>query len=702
VLEAFNAFTGRQFHGSLFMVDLSTMLLRRVPATARLLTRELTPVGVLLLIPGIVWLARFRPAAATLFLLTALGTLAFTLSYWSFDVPEFQIPLLLLLWITVGVGLAAVIREMRARSPRLAWLGLLVLAFPLWQLSTQYRARDLHRRTLDMHLFDRLFNEMPERTVLLDENPEVSHLVLYKALGEEAARGKQLVLASPQVPHTSQAFSLFVRPSELATPLLTSVDTLEQFWREGFTVYAFNQSARQLHTYGIPFTPLQLLGPPLPEYLSGLDPGSIVALVMSPGAARALVPTRSSPFAAIGTTTRTFSQKTCYGAVGIVGRSGAVEQSLFTDDKLEIARGTRIGETSTLSPADLRLGCAESSIQVNGREVARTLDGAAIAVFSREGVLITARDLQTRNLLQVPLEWRFRPMFTMSGVRDCRPVSAEWEDVSPSVRQGQFILRVPAETSVTVYLAQGTSLRPQVLESSEQPQIMLNTYDSRSDHDVRDLKNAAAADGLTASPVGSPYVNRVEVSTPGSPAGSIASVELLIKGLVDRAVARGTERNSTAVTICRTQSSPLFLKDYTTAHYIRAQESQDWMFGEGWYPVERDNAGPFRWTGAEWAHLWVPLAPAGSFLVRLEATSAIGPDASANVALRVNGVEQAHQKVMAGQDVYEWTVPASAWISGNNRLEIGISSLVRLPEGSHDDRALGLKVRQIGLVSLGS
>jgi hypothetical protein len=241
-----------------------------------------------------------------------------------------------------------------------------------------------------------------------------------------------------------------------------------------------------------------------------------------------------------------------------------------------------------------------------------------------------------------------------------------------------------------------------VLESSEQPQITLETYDSRSDNDVRDLKDAAAADGLTASPVGSPYVNRVEVSTPGSPAGSIASVELLIKGLVDRAVARGTERNSTAVTICRTQSSPLFLKDYTTAHYIRAQESQDWMFGEGWYPVERDNAGPFRWTGAEWAHLWVPLAPAGSFLVRLEATSAIGPDASANVALRVNGVEQAHQKVMAGQDVYEWTVPASAWISGNNRLEIGISSLVRLPEGSHDDRALGLKVRQIGLVSLGS
>jgi hypothetical protein len=553
-----------------------------------------------------------------------------------------------------------------------------------------------------MHLFDRLFSEMPERTVLLDENPEVSHLVLYKALGEEAARGKQLVLASPRVPHTSQAFSLFVRPSELATPLLADVDTLEQLWRDGFTVYAFNQSSRQLHTFGIAFTPLQLLGPPLPEYLGELDPGSIVALVMSPGAARALVPTRRSPFAAIGATTRTFSQKTCYGAIGVVGRSGAVEQALFADDKLEIARGMRIGETSALSPADLRLGCAGSSIQVNGREAARTIDGAAITVFSREGVLITARDIQTRNRLQVPLEWRFRPMFTMSGDRDCRPLLPEWQDVSGTVRQGQFLLRVPAETSVTVYLAQGTSLRPQVLESSEQPQIMLRTYDSRSDPDARDLKIAAAADGLNAWPVGSPYVSRVEVSTPGAPAGSVASVELLIKGLVDRAVGRGTERTSDAVTLCRTQSSPLFLKDYTTAHYIRAQESQDWMFGEGWYPVERDKAGPFRWTGAEWAHLWVPLAPAGSFLVRLEATSASGPGASANVTLRVNGVEQAHQTVVAGQDVYEWTVPASTWISGNNRLEIGISSLVRLPETSHDDRTLGLKVRQIGLVSLGS
>ncbi|MGH9148155.1 MAG: hypothetical protein ACRD1Q_15700, partial [Vicinamibacterales bacterium] len=696
-------FTGRQFQGFLFTADLSTILFRRVPATARLITRELSPVGVLLLLPAVVWFARAYPPAATLFLLTAMGTLAFTLNYWSFDVPEFQIPLLLLFWIVIGVGLAAAIGRVRVRTPHLAWLSLAVLALPLWQFSTEYRARDLHRRTFDMRLFDRLFTEMPDRTVLLDENPEVSHLVLYKALGEEAARGKQLLLASPEVPHTSQAFSLFVRPSALATPLLANVDTLERLWRDGYAIYGFDHATRQLRGHGLPFIPFQLLGPLLPEYLSELEPGSVVALVMSPGASRGLVPTKSSPFAAIGATTRTFSQKACYGAVGVVGRgSGAVERSLFIGDRLEIARGARIGETSTVTPADLRLACTGSTIQVNGREVARTIDGAAIAVFSRQGILVTARDIQTRDGLKVPLDWRSRPMFQMTGVRDCQEFRSAWQDISAPVRQGQFVLRLPADTGIILYLSQGTSLAPQILDSLEKPEVMITTYDRNVDSDRHELEKVSRADELTVPLQGGPFVSRVEVSTPLPPAGVIASVELLVKGTVERAVARTSGSSPGPMPLlCRTEASPLFLKDYTTAHYVLAQESQDRMFGDGWYPVERDGAGPFRWTGAEWAQLWIPLASVGSLLVRVEATSGIGRDESAEVGLRVNGLDQPRQEVHAGRDAYEWIVPADAWVSGNNRLEIGISSLVRLPEQSHDKRTLGLKVRQVGLVSLG-
>jgi hypothetical protein len=703
ITQALSAFTGRQFHGFLFAADLSTILFRRVPATARLITRELSPVGVLLLLPAVVWFARAYPPAATLFLLTAMGTLAFTLNYWSFDVPEFQIPLLLLFWIVIGVGLAAAIGRIRVRTPHLAWLSLAVLALPVWQFSTEYRARDLHRRTFDMRLFDRLFTEMPDRTVLLDENPEVSHLVLYKALGEEAARGKQLLLASPQVPHTSQAFSLFVRPSELATSLPASVDALERLWRDGYAIYGFDHATRQLRGHGLPFVPFQLLGPPLPEYLSALEPGSVVAIVMSAGASRGLVPTKAAPFAAIGATTRTFSQKTCYGAVGVVGRrSGALERSLFTDDRLELARGAPIGETSTLSPADLRLGCTGSSIQVNGREVARTIDGAAIAVFSRQGILGTARDVLARDRLKVPLDWRSRPMFQMTGVRDCRELQSAWQDTSPLVRQGQFLLRVPADTGVTMYLAQGTSRPPQILDSIEKPEVVVATYDPNVERGRHDLEAAYTADELTEPLRDAPFVSRVEVSASSLPPGVIASVELLVKGTVERTVARIRRSAPEQMPVlCRAEPAvPLFARDYTTAHYIVAQESHDRMFGDGWYPVERDGAGPFRWTRAEWAQLWVPLASVGSLLVRVEATSAIGPGESAEVGLRVNGLDQPRQEVRAGRDAYEWTVPADAWVSGNNRVEIGISSLVQLPEQSRDKRKLGLKVRQVGLVSL--
>jgi hypothetical protein len=702
IMQALSGLAGRQFHESLFTSDVSTVLFQRIPATANLIAREVTPAGALLLLPGVLQLARLSPAVATLFLLTALGTLAFTLNYWSFDVPEFQIPLLILLWTAIGIGLTATIRNVRAREPRLAWLGLATVVLPLWQLSMHYTARDLHRRTFDMRLFDRLFAEMPNRTVVLDENPEVSHLILYKVLGEEAARGKRLLLASPQVPHTSQAFSLFVRSSELAMSLRASVDTLERLWQEGYSIYGFDHATKQLRAYGLPFRPLQLLGPPLPDYLSELEPGSVVALLLSAGASRALPPTKTSPFAAIGAVTRTFSQKTCYGVVGVVGsRSGAIERSLFSDDRLEIARGARIGETSAASPADLRLGCTGSSIQVNGREVARTTDGAAIAVFSRQGVLVTARDILTSSRLQVPLEWRFRPTFEMTGVRDCRDLGPEWQDVAPSVRHGQFLLRVPAGNEITMYLTQETSLAPQILDSFEQPQLMVTTYDPTVEADRRDLRAATMADGLAMPPGGAPFVTRIELSGASLPEGVIASAELLVKGTVARAVAHVSRSGSAEMPhLCRTEAAPLFLNDYTTSHYLVAQESHDRMFGDGWYPVERDGAGPFRWTGAEWAHLWVPLAPDGALLVRLEATSAIGPGASAEVALRVNGFDQPPQEVRAGHDAYEWTVPASAWVSGNNRLEFGISSLVRLPESSHDKRALGLRVRQIGLVSL--
>jgi hypothetical protein len=338
---------------------------------------------------------------------------------------------------------------------------------------------------------------------------------------------------------------------------------------------------------------------------------------------------------------------------------------------------------------------------VNGREVARTIDGVAIAVFSRQGTLIAARDILTRNKLQVPLEWRYRPLFQMTGVRECRELQPAWQDASTLLGHGRFVLRVPAATAVVVYLGQGTPLPPQVIDSSDQPQVMITTYNPTEEDDRRDLQDVSTADRLVTPPAGSPFVSRVEVVAPLEPSGLVASVELLVKGLVGGAVARLAAGEQTRMPVlCRTAPSPLFLNDHTTAHYILAQESQDWMFGEGWYPVERDGAGAFRWTGAEWAQLWVPLAPVGAMLVRLEATSAVGADGSADVALRVNGVEQGHQKVVAGQDAYEWTVPAGAWVSGNNRLEIGISSLVRLPVGSHDDRALGLKVRQIGLVSL--
>jgi hypothetical protein len=372
---------------------------------------------------------------------------------------------------------------------------------------------------------------------------------------------------------------------------------------------------------------------------------------------------------------------------------------VFTEDRFEIPRGTRIGETSTTSPADVRLGCTGSSIQVNGHEVARTIDGVAFAVFSREGILVTARDVLAPERLQVPLEWRSRPMFRMTGVRDCRELQAQWQDLSALTRQGQFVLRIPAETGITMYLAQETSLAPQILDSMETPQIMVAAYDPDTEGAHRDLRTASIADGLTEPFMGAPFVSRVEVSALSAPRGVIASAELLVKGRVARAVGRfsGSPSSQQAV-LCRAEPSPLFLNDYTTAHYVLARESHTWMFGDGWYPVERDAAGPFRWTGAEWAQLWVPLAPAGSILVRLEATPAIGPDQSAEIALRVNGFEQPRQEFRGGQDAYEWTVPASAWVSGNNRLEIGISSLVQLPQ-SHDKRPLGLKVRQIGLVS---
>ena len=141
------------------------------------------------------------------------------MNYRVVDTPVFVIPGILVLWLQPAAGAEALARAAAEYAGHLPFAARPRSCCRSGTSTQNYAANDRSRDTAAATHFDALFAALPRRTVLVHEDFLVDRMVMFKLLGDDAARGREIELAP-------------FRPDILRTRL-----------GAGFEVFAFRNSA---------------------------------------------------------------------------------------------------------------------------------------------------------------------------------------------------------------------------------------------------------------------------------------------------------------------------------------------------------------------------------------------------------------------------------------------------------------------------
>jgi hypothetical protein len=242
--------------------------------------------------------------------------------------------------------------------------------------------------------------------------------------------------------------------------------------------------------------------------------------------------------------------------------------------------------------------------------------------------------------------------------------AGEWQDVSPLVATGSFIIH---------------GARP-----GEAPGGMVLRVPGREAPQVSSIEPRSIAFEVVANEIRVTATNRTEpviVTLASTPVSAAAMAEEGQPVMVCPGVQRGP------LTLGRTRNASASLRMNDVA-----------PFGPGWHPIEAD-PDFFRWTAAPDALVRVSMAPAGDVRVTITATPAAGPSQRPAIGLIVNGCRLPVQPMQPGQGDYEWVVGETCWRSGMNQMWIAITPLISPASFSktHDTRLLGARIGAIRL-----
>ena len=218
-----------------FAFGWSDLVHQRVPQFWRWFVLDLTPIGVALFGAGLLMALRGRVREVVLFGGSAAGVVLLTLNIGA-DIDGFLVAACVPAWGLVGLGLQAV-RDLIGASARPALIGIATAAmavFPLWQLTRNYAPNDHHRRTYEMRYLEALFGTLEPKAAIVYEAYAYDQLILYKLIGERAAGNRSIRMTGPDRAVVA----------DLA--------------REGYAIYAFSNSRRELEGRGAAFEPVIL------------------------------------------------------------------------------------------------------------------------------------------------------------------------------------------------------------------------------------------------------------------------------------------------------------------------------------------------------------------------------------------------------------------------------------------------------------
>ncbi len=552
--ELVDVVTARRYAEQIGAFSAGDVVRSRIPAVASLVRRELTPVGLALVVLGLMVLARRRARDAVLCLGGALGVMALTANMSANEDEGFLLSAFLLLWLLAAVGLEAIwswqwpgTDGSRTTRPRrlMPALALLVAVFvPAAQVVGNYDANDHHRRTFEMQYFDALFAMLPDKAVLVRDRYPTNMMVTYKLLGEEAARGRDIVVASP-VP-----------------------DEVRALRRQGYRVFVFDEGRLELARFGYEATPVTLYGRPFPLHLEQIRDDVIVVVAATPAAAAGLM---SNPggWARIGVPESYAFRKpgAPYGVIGVSGAGQpALEANGIRDINLVVPGGGQIGQTTVRAPQEIRLHADEgtAAIWIDGQERARTRAGAVVALVSPNGqVEILA--LEPGQDFRVPIEMAFLPLFEITSAGECMSIGNQgWQDVSTVAADGPLILRIdnyrPHLARTVLYVVGDRPSMPSLVHISGTGVATLAARSFRVGLAADDtvLDRWLSEDGLAAMDSGAAgsYVTRVETTVDDGGDHNAVLINLDMKPTRAWIQARVDLDNPRRATVCAASSVP--------------------------------------------------------------------------------------------------------------------------------------------------
>jgi hypothetical protein len=346
------------------------------------------------------------------------------------------------------------------------------------------------------------------------------------------------------------------------------------------------------------------------------------------------------------------------------GRSPLARSSRSAVD-LAIASGAEFRRTAVAiaAPIQLQSTAGEAAIRQGSRDVVRTTEGVAVAVWNADGRLAHAFVLEAARDFRVPIAAGPLSVYPARSPRprDDLPVGG-WTDVLTSLRTGSAIVRVEPGASAVLYASDDGPPLPRIIDrSSDGVRIDVTPFESAAS---AALHARMAADQMNGAPLDwDANVYRIEVN---APAEAPASVLLAFGGIPRLTMGRVMGSEASHASILSVDTNGLLrTPDARSEVLLMARDEQAQLTGPGWSPVDWDSVSPYRWLTAAEARLVLPVAGSHPRRIRIQAVFD-GTRAPASVRLRLNRTELPAQRLRPGWHAYEWPVPAGALASGIN------------------------------------
>ena len=608
---------GRQFRERVFTDPWTTLAAERVPGlVSGVLRPDLTIAGLVLAAVGAAWLLRRRPASAALLLVPAAIVTAFVAGYAVVDQPVFLLPVVLCLWLLAAVGLDRMVPLLapslpgpRFRPAAVAASGVLALSLPIGLAVAHGPRVDRSHDRADARHVERLVAALPARAAIAGGDFIAERMVQYELLGRDAAAGRSIVLA----------------PRDAASIAALAAD--------GVQVVAFPGAVDRLRLAGLDFssTPVPLADATLDHVVAELPAGAIVGLAIPPMHATGLRVGTRQAWQLLGLAPDWGGGASAsHVAVAAVG-AAAPPRAVSLPGRAHLALGAH--ERPWIGRAGIEVTAEGdvAAIRAGGRDLLRTADGVAVAIWTADGALRRTFVLTPADGYQVPLEVNALSAYPLIGVAAAHTIApgAGDVDVTAAASTGSITASVPAGGLLELDAEDEGAVVPYAPLHEGGPRF-----------DVR-----------PAPPGGGP--TRLTIAAdPARP----AAVHVVFGAIPDRLMAR--LRGGGAPAQVRRAATDGLLRgpDRRSAVIRMTRDDQALLLGGGWSAVEVDDAGPYRWTTAREARLVLPPSS------RSWATLAIdvfrpGDAAARTVGVRIADVTLAGQPVQPGWQTCTWTLP---------------------------------------------